>query len=200
MALDACQLLLAREYGIIHCLPQVSEEELQDQSKGDFLVKGLAMAQSIYLGLQLIVRHLRHQPSSQLEVVVVAFAVCSFITFFLLMSKPQDVQTPRFIKSKRYPTADEMLAIARCAPRRLFHYANIETRSYAIRNFSFHIDNKSSAASSWAFTAGSIGASIMFGSFHCIAWNFVFPTNVENFLWRLSSRLTILIPFGFTIL
>ena len=135
MALDACQLLLAREYGIIHCLPQVSEEELQDQSKGDFLVKGLAMAQSIYLGLQLIVHHLRHQPSSQLAVVVVAFAVCSFITFFLLMSKPQDVQTPRFIKSKRYPTAAEMLAIARCAPRRLFHYANIETRSYAIRNF-----------------------------------------------------------------
>jgi hypothetical protein len=66
--------------------------------------------------------------------------------------------------------------------------------------FSFHIDNKSSAASSWAFTAGSIGASIMFESFHCIAWNFVFPTNVEKFLWRLSSRLTILIPLGFTIL
>lgn len=187
-AVNADQLLLAREYGIIEHLPKVSEEELMDQSKGDVLLKLLAMFQSLYLGLQLIVRYRNDQPSSQLEVVVVAFAVCSFITYSLFFSKPQNVQTPRYIKAKLYPTGYQMLILGRCSSRRMGHFGTLEYLSYALPNMQTH-DNG-------IYVAGAVLASITFGSLHCIAWNFSFPTDAEAFLWRLSAVFTIVLPLA----
>ncbi|KAE8451037.1 hypothetical protein EG329_004709 [Mollisiaceae sp. DMI_Dod_QoI] len=189
-AVNASQLLLAREYGIIDVLPQVSEEELKDQSKGDLLVKSLAMAQSLYLALQLIVRHINHQPSSQLEVVVVAFAVCSFLTYLLLFSKPQGVDTPRYIKAKFYPTGEQMLTLGRSASRRPVRVPALEIPSYAIPNVSIHDGGKRG----FSYGGGMVLASIIFGSLHCIAWNFSFPRDVERLLWRLASIFTIAFP------
>jgi hypothetical protein len=112
-ALTARQLLVARDYNIIDHIPHVTEDEINHQSKGDFLVKGLAITQSFYLALQLIVRYLNHQPSSQLEIVVVAFAVCALIIYGFLFPKPQDVKTTRYIKALHYLTAEQMLVLAK---------------------------------------------------------------------------------------
>jgi hypothetical protein len=190
-AVDAGQLLLIRKYEIIDQVPRVSEEELRDQSKGDTLVKGLTMAQSLHLIIQLIVRHLNHQPSSQLEVVVVvAFSICSFITYLALLSKPQDVQTPRYIKAKYYPNDEQILALAHISPQRLWRNGLLGTRSYAVPNLSCHYNETMGRGID--FVGGTILASIVFGSLHCIAWDFSFPTNVENFCggWLPSSPLS----------
>jgi hypothetical protein len=47
--LDAKQLLMAREFGIINRLPSIYLNELKDQSKGDAILKLTAMGQIIYL-------------------------------------------------------------------------------------------------------------------------------------------------------
>jgi len=44
--------------------------------------------------VQLIFRHLNRQPSSQLEIIIVAFSVCSLAIYELLAAKLQDVKTP----------------------------------------------------------------------------------------------------------
>src|ERR1700759_3257725 len=60
--LNTQQLVLARKYGIIKCLPQVSMEELDDKNKGDAAVKLLALFEVAWLIMQLIVREVRRLP------------------------------------------------------------------------------------------------------------------------------------------
>lgn len=44
---------------------------------------------------------------------------------------------------------------------------------------------------------GSIAA--IFGAIHCIAWNFSFPTHVEQTIWRVSALLAAIAPNAFTL-
>lgn len=87
---DGAQLILARSFGIIDRLPKMSEEGLDDRNKGDILMKFITLFQITWLIVQLIVRKVRDLPSSQLEVVTLAFAACTIITYLLLIKKPQD--------------------------------------------------------------------------------------------------------------
>lgn len=43
--LDANQLLLARQFGIIKRLPDLLEDEVSDRNKGDIVVKVIALGQ-----------------------------------------------------------------------------------------------------------------------------------------------------------
>ncbi|KIK66301.1 hypothetical protein GYMLUDRAFT_139298, partial [Collybiopsis luxurians FD-317 M1] len=40
------------------------------------------------------------------------------------------------------------------------------------------------------------GAALIFGVIHCAAWNFIFPTELERSLWRISSAIIIFVPFN----
>jgi hypothetical protein len=114
--LDAAQLLLAREMGLIRTLPSFHEDQLKDQSKGDFLVKALALLQVTWLVLQVIVRCARHLPITQLEIFVLAFSGPTLLTYILLLSKPHDVKTSTNVRAERHPTPREIIVIARQGP------------------------------------------------------------------------------------
>jgi len=47
--------MMARKFGVVETLPSMSEDDISDQSKGDFVVKLAAFYQVVYLVLQLIV-------------------------------------------------------------------------------------------------------------------------------------------------
>lgn len=81
-ALDSYQLYYARKCGIVTCLPSVLEDELNDQSKGNYIVKGLAIVQVSYVVLQLLVRYSQGLASSQLEIATVGFSACSILHTF----------------------------------------------------------------------------------------------------------------------
>jgi len=114
--LDAKQLLTAREFGIIDRMPSTSSNELKDQSKGDALLKLIAMGQIIYLVLQLCVREAQALPSPRLEVMVVAFAACALLTYGLLLEKPQGVGVPRYIEASRFLSSIEFAEIVLAGP------------------------------------------------------------------------------------
>ena len=38
---------------------------------------------------------------------------------------------------------------------------------------------------------------VIFGALHCIAWNFHFPSDTEQLLWRIGSLTITLIPLAF---
>lgn len=87
---DASQLLLARELGIIDKLPymSMSQDSLDDHNNGDFVVKILALLQIPWMFIQLGVRFGRNLPTSQLEIFTLYFAICSSITYIMLIDKP----------------------------------------------------------------------------------------------------------------
>ncbi|OQO12985.1 hypothetical protein B0A48_02449 [Cryoendolithus antarcticus] len=91
--LDACQLLYARKIGIIDKLPVITRDQVDDRNKGDLVVKGVVIAQVTWFIVQLVVRAASNLPSSQLEIVTLAMSACNFVTYILLLDKPQDIRT-----------------------------------------------------------------------------------------------------------
>jgi hypothetical protein len=67
---------------------QVSEEEIMDKSKTDYLSKAVAVVQIAQLLLSIIVRRARNLAVSQLEVLTLAFAVCGILTYAAYWYKP----------------------------------------------------------------------------------------------------------------
>lgn len=179
--LDANQLAIARELGIIDALPYVSEDEIDDLNKSNVFVKVLSVSQIIWLCIQLGTRLGHKIPTTQLEIVTLAFTVCSMITYGLLYSRPKDVQTVREISAARYPAPAEMSLIA-----------NVGPAFFGSRRCDLAIPNNAVAWTDSPYMLLScMLALIIFGSLHFIAWNYDFPTQIEKTLWRASIIVTI---------
>lgn len=81
-------------------LPNLSklERSILDKSKGDLFTKGLAVVQVLWLMITLVIRWSRHLAITQLEILAVAFAICSTLTYGFCWNKPQDVRTAKIIR------------------------------------------------------------------------------------------------------
>ncbi|CZR50406.1 uncharacterized protein PAC_00278 [Phialocephala subalpina] len=174
------------ELKIINSLPKLSEDSLEDRNKGDTLVKLFALGQVVWLAIQLTTRLNRHLPISQLEIVTLAFAVCSGLTYMLLLQKPKDVQTSINVDAARYPTPEEMVRIAVCGP----YTFGTARRHPRIQNNALHRDQEEDGNAMLYMTLGTLFGALVFGSIHCLAWNTAFPTTVERTIWRVASVVT----------
>lgn len=81
--------------------PSITEEEIQDRSKGDILSKGLAVLQTTWFILQCIARQVQDLPTTELEIVTLAFAALNFATYALWWHKPLDVKRAFRVPKKR---------------------------------------------------------------------------------------------------
>ena len=209
--LDAAQLRLARELGILERLPYIHEQNLEDQNKGDALLKALALLQVIWLIITLIVRAARHLPSSQLELLVAAFSGCSVVIYALFWNKPKDVSTTRYITAARYPTENEILEIALEGPSTFFHYRkgywipnnavhrmSTKLTIYAAGDEASENDKLDTQPRNILLIGGVIGA-VVFGGPHLAAWYFSFPTFIEQVLWRAAALVTVFFPLVGTV-
>jgi hypothetical protein len=207
--LDARQLYFARKWGII-TLPDISEEEAYDKSKSDVLIKLIALGQMIWLAVELITRHIRGHPTTQLEIMTLAFSACSSVTYLLLLKKPKDVKFPITIHARRLPTPIELLTLANFGPLVWFDAIMFERwtsgrTNFWIPNTACHFVHRQSFMGIrlrryGAFWLGSAAGALLLGSFHALAWNVVFPTRTEMLLWRIASVLTVAIPWIYLIL
>ncbi|KUJ19883.1 uncharacterized protein LY89DRAFT_682720 [Mollisia scopiformis] len=190
-ALDGPQLLLARELGIVKKIPGITSDEIDDIAKGDLLAKILAIVHVTWQIVQLIMRKAESLPSSQFEVVTVAFSVCAFCTYLLYWNKPQNIAAPRFVKADRCPTKEEVLELARAGPA---YVAGVfPGDDYSMPGHALHSDLKGARQKfeggilGWA---GGILGGMLFGLLHCAAWDYHFPTPVEGLLWRIAAVVT----------
>ncbi|KAJ9365284.1 hypothetical protein C8Q69DRAFT_441930 [Paecilomyces variotii] len=173
---DAPQLLLAREIGLINKLPVLSTAQLDDQNKDSFLVRSIALAQVLWLVIEVIVRHTQGLPVAQVEVVTLAFSACSLFTYLLLWNKPQDVQVATETTAARRPEVHEIKSIAAAAPATFGPYRNMPFMAgNAIHNH---------GEIEYGFQTGLILGGTLFGGLHCLSWNSHFPTSAERILWR----------------
>lgn len=199
-SVDASQLLLARELGIVSSLPDVSSDSIQDRNKGDLIVKAVSIIQIVWFVLQLVVRWYQHLPTTQLEITTLAFCLCSGITYSLLLEKPKDATSAIIVSATRGPnTPQEMMRLALLGPVRMlgsFGPAKRQLRP-CIPNDALHLgfdlEQQVEGSSPFIF-AGWGSAVIVFGAAHCIAWRFEFPTGPEQVLWQASSVVTIVAP------
>jgi hypothetical protein len=149
--------------GIIKKLPRISRDELDDRNKGDFFVKGFALVQVIVLFIQVVARGAAGLPPSQLEISVIAFAFCAFITYILLWDKPQGVGTPISITASHYPSVQELSHLAITSPSLYPCYR----WNHLIPNHAVHCVNDSEVIDH--VTLGVMIDAIVFGALHCTA-------------------------------
>jgi hypothetical protein len=205
--LNAAQLdRLCRNPDVQLLLPNISKAQLEDMSKGDFFVKGTAVVQVLWLLVTILVRAGKKLPIAQLELAVLAYAVCSFIAYLFSWSKPQDVKVAIVLQIDRpldVATSWRLSDVDYCGEsiwRQLFsHEITSATRTLEdpIPNEIFydHMSliwdlGKNGDGPSLRYPhiyIITLAAGVLFGALHCIAWKFHFPTPVERLLWRVSS-------------
>jgi hypothetical protein len=71
--------------------PTVTEEEITDRSKGDYLSKTLVFLQTTWFTIQCIARGVYGLPLTELEAVTIAFASLTGVTYYFWWDKPLDV-------------------------------------------------------------------------------------------------------------
>jgi hypothetical protein len=71
--------------------PTITEEEIADRSKGDYLSKTLVFLQMTWFTVQCIARGVYGLPLTELEVVTVAFASLTGVIYYYWWDKPLDV-------------------------------------------------------------------------------------------------------------
>ncbi|KAF8957007.1 hypothetical protein BDZ97DRAFT_1670563 [Flammula alnicola] len=85
-------------------IPTITEAEITDRSKGDFISKGIVVLQTTWFVIQCITRWSEKLPLTELEVVTLAFAVLNAITYGLWWNKPQNVGVAVCLEEKKVGT------------------------------------------------------------------------------------------------
>jgi len=75
-------------------LPTISEDEIKDKSKADFLTKSIAVLQTLWFVVQCIARLAQKLALTGLELVTMAFVVLNVALYWAWRDKPLDVQCP----------------------------------------------------------------------------------------------------------
>jgi hypothetical protein len=196
--LNTQQLYLARKFNIIKCLPQISMEEIEDKNKGDAVVKLLALCEVVWLILQLIVRKVRHLPSTQLEIMSLAFAGSTFVIYLLLWNKPQDAMVPVYIAVDNEPTKKQLQDIAQKRAANTFGFQFTRGRApFWIPDNSVH--DTGHMYRDFYLDLGVGAGAVLFGALHLLSWNQHFPTPTERLIWRICLCLAVGIPPTFLV-
>lgn len=182
---NAYKILELRKEGLLSRLPYVTTAEINDKSKSDSMARAIAVMQILWTTMQIIARAYRHLAVSQLEISVIAFAVCAIITYYLNWDKPKGVLVPFTLVKYSYNV-----------PKRVGEVIGIDFSLdstfllISIRNKKppgSPPSNASNYYGDWLTSRGSIISAVVFGSLHITAWNLTFPTELERTLWRATS-------------
>jgi len=172
-----------------------TEEEIQDRSKSDWLAKTIALLQTLWFVTQCIARRIESLPTTELEIVTLAYTTINIGMFIAWWYKPRNVDRPIRVfqkpiekyEAERINWYDEMIATIAGDQDK---YVALHERAKVPMFYSGMPDNKE------ALTAIGItlAAGVVFGAIHCTAWSFDFGSHTELLLWRISSIAITVVP------
>lgn len=167
----------------IHQERRISKEELKSRSMTDWIANTLALFQISWFGTQLLVRRIQHLHISAVEILTLAFIVCSIFTFILCWPLPQNVAYPVVLSV----TPPEAIEIA----NPLAQSPSDGSGASEFRASSLFIALE--RVTGFDFTALGFAGGVL-GAVHCLAWNSTFPTSKERLAWRVCSVATTALP------
>ncbi|KAF7370005.1 hypothetical protein MSAN_00630500 [Mycena sanguinolenta] len=177
----------------------VSEEDIKDRSKGDAFSKGVALLQGLWFTVQCVARAHQRLAITQLEVATLAFAVVNIFIWLLWWNKPLDVQRPIVI-GPLMQSGTKTIIFPVQVPR--FH--RFLSAIWGDYDDQYKPLSSVSVPSFWSIEMHfkhEKGAFILltlvgtfFGAIHCAAWNALFPTRREMWIWRISALVITIYP------
>ncbi|KAK3997189.1 hypothetical protein QBC44DRAFT_280780 [Cladorrhinum sp. PSN332] len=166
--------------------------EMQDKSDSDVITKTFAVVQSAWLVIQSVARISTGLSISELELATLGFIFCAIVMYGFWWDKPFNVQC-RYVVSRledgyKFERSDE-----RHVDQRYDNW-NDAAEEFIVPDLDkIDFGDKDTIIGSTAFyTTGGIFAGI-----HMCAWNWTFPSELIQALWRGFSVATLVLTFLF---
>ena len=179
-------------------MPTITKEEIWDKSKADKFAKTIAGLQAGWLVVQVMARALQQLPITLLELSTVALITCTGATFFFWFHKPLNVDIPTTLHMNM--SIAEVLLLAgdlASSPFRDTPLDFVEPQLYTSSQMPLRhwwglqqrplprIPNDRDSRLHNLQTVVIVAIpTASFSLLHLAAWNFEFPTRVEQLLWR----------------
>jgi len=167
--------------------PDITEEEIKDRSKGDYLSKGIVVLQTTWFIVQFIARAASKLTITELEVVTLAFSTLIGVIYYLWWDKPLGAQFEAMIN--------------KCTLETDTRGPNDQPTDTFPPNGPLCVPTfySSHEASSDRLVLGAC-VSVLFGAIHCIAWYDQFPSSPERWGWRISAIIVSVVPLMYFLL
>jgi hypothetical protein len=168
---------------------RMSEAEIQDKSKADTLVRLVWMSQILRLCFEVLARAVVGLAVTQLEIITLSFSVLSAAIYIVQWNKPKDVEEPIELEHESVRIVeDDLNRFASLGGTYLARRGNPEFMTERISNDIFREEHER------LFITMLEISTVVFGSIHCGAWNFSFPSAEEKWLWRSCAISGIVLP------
>lgn len=208
--INSKQLLYLINKGYLE-YPQLRRDEIQDKNKADGLARLITIVQAIWFFVNTIARAFQGLAITTLELTTLSFIVVMFATSFYWIHKPLDVATPTtlfcnatieqihseagLIDEQWAQTPLDFVSRREYSLSKIWAYYSQITRKLHLPLFSRPIKVKPRdriPSDIWLkpdFRRESFsGVFILaFAITFMTAWNFPFPTSIEQTLWRAAS-------------
>jgi hypothetical protein len=175
--LSGSEIIKLRSKGQLEKIPRIAEGEINDKSKSDGFAKAIAVGQIGWTVIQVCVRGARGLAIAQLEIAVIAFSVCAVVIYAVQWSVPKDVRVPITLMQYKGPIPLEVLELL---------YKNQDDGEWGKNISNTESPDFEGLAGDLLLWGLMIGA-FVFGAPHIGAWNFKFPTQIEQIFWRVTS-------------
>ena len=190
-----------------------TEAEIKDKGKSDWLAKALVLLQTSWFVMQCIARAIEHLPVTHLEIVTLAYAAMNFVIYVFWWNKPLNVNRPIRVLRIREPGGKQPQVSEPISEARELTWEVIGRGLEIIFKFiagfrdeDVNLSHEDRVPVFWSNNTDceelGLGNLIMllggfcFGSIHCIAWGFSFPTHTEVLMWRISSVAITVVPIN----
>ena len=188
----------------------LTEAEIQDKGKSDWLAKSLVLLQTSWFVMQCIARGIEHLPVTHLEIVTLAYAAMNFVIYIFWWNKPLNVSRPVRVFRKSEPNETQPPTNEPISEAQKLTWEAISNGLDTMLNFivgvqddDVNLSHEDRVPRFWADSTDNeqipavlimVGVGVCFGAIHCIAWHFSFPTHSELLMWRISSVAITAVP------
>jgi hypothetical protein len=215
------------QYLVVHKympFPDIDDESIKDKNKADGFARLLTLVQVCWFALQIIGRATQHLTISTFELETVAFVACTIPSFYFWHHKPLDVSSTITLSLNEAITIRDIILSAGEAALEQYRFTPLDfidpepdpkepldPPMWALCYlFGFDAPPKHIPLTSFSNSSSRVGkkvsyidwivlSSIVYAytSIHLVAWNFTFPTLIEQWLWRAAGILLIVSEFTY---
>ena len=173
--------------GMLKLEEAISQEEIMDKGKADWLVKCMLGFQVLWLSTQCVARAIQHLPITPLEISTLACVPFVLLALWFWWDKPYNIDVPTLIDGQPRLRGAPLLT-AYLAKQNIPEFQPSPYRPFALARECLTVIESGLMHAPDPVRGVAIGLLISsVGGLHCTAWNFPFPTLVEQWAWRVSS-------------
>ena len=185
-------------------VPEITQSEISNKGKQDGFQKFLTLLQLFWFVLQCVGRAIQHLPTTTLELATIGLVICTFASYYEWSCKPLDIEHPVVIPIRT--RIAEILIDAGSRARMPYlrtplDFVDDQFPSWLTRIqpfFAWRIfgpperplprftNDRLPTIDGSRDSILLVIVVMAYSGLHFIAWDFIFPTQVERIIWRVN--------------